>query len=42
MEAVTHKRVTDFGIAITTSDTAPHTMLGTPGYMGCWCMNPAA
>ena len=28
-----HVRITDFGIAVTKSDSAPHTMMGTPGYM---------
>jgi len=26
-------RITDFGIAVTTSDAGPHVMIGTPGYM---------
>src|SRR2546430_15632548 len=26
-------RITDFGIAVTTSDAAPHVMIGTLGYM---------
>lgn len=26
-------RITDFGIAVTTHDTGPHAMIGTPGYM---------
>lgn len=26
-------RITDFGIAVTTSDTEPHAIIGTPGYM---------
>jgi len=26
-------RITDFGIAVTTGETGPHAMIGTPGYM---------
>jgi tetratricopeptide (TPR) repeat protein len=37
-----HVRITDFGIAVTKGDGAPHTMMGTPGYMAPEQLVPGA